>query len=44
MIQSKVLQQLSIFKQRNFDDEDIVEDIQFLNKRLQGTVQDLRFY
>ncbi|XP_060873310.1 V-type proton ATPase subunit H-like [Metopolophium dirhodum] len=44
MIQSKVLKQLNTFKQRNFNDEDIVEDIQFLNKRLQATVQDLSFF
>ncbi|KAL5236419.1 hypothetical protein ACI65C_003829 [Semiaphis heraclei] len=41
MVQSKVLKQLSIFEQRKFDDEDIVEDIQFLNERLQASVQDL---
>jgi len=43
MVQSKVLKQLSIFEQRKFDDEDIVEDIQFLNERLQASVQDLRY-
>ncbi|XP_050549023.1 V-type proton ATPase subunit H isoform X2 [Daktulosphaira vitifoliae] len=41
MVQSKVLKQLSILEQRKFDDEDIVEDIQFLNERLQASVQDL---
>lgn len=43
MVQSKVLKQLSILEQRKFDDEDIVEDIQFLNERLQASVQDLRY-
>jgi len=43
MVQSKVLKQLSIFEQRKFDDEDIVEDIQFLNERLLASVQDLRY-
>lgn len=43
MVQSKVLKQLSILEQRKFDDEDIVEDIQVLNERLQASVQDLRY-
>ena len=42
MVQSKVLKQLSILEQRKFDDEDIVEDVQFLNEKLQSSVQDLR--
>uniref|UniRef100_A0A0K8T9X0 V-type proton ATPase subunit H n=1 Tax=Lygus hesperus TaxID=30085 RepID=A0A0K8T9X0_LYGHE len=41
MVQSKVLKQLSILEQRKFDDEDIVEDVQFLNEKLQASVQDL---
>ncbi|KAK9506152.1 hypothetical protein O3M35_008139 [Rhynocoris fuscipes] len=41
MVQSKVLKQLSILEQRKFDDEDIVEDVQFLNDKLQASVQDL---
>lgn len=41
MVQSKVLKQLSILEQRKFDDEDIVEDVQFLNEKLQSSVQDL---
>ncbi|CAH0385987.1 unnamed protein product [Bemisia tabaci] len=32
------------YRERKFDDEDIVEDIQFLNKKLQASVQDLREY
>ncbi|XP_063227391.1 V-type proton ATPase subunit H isoform X2 [Bacillus rossius redtenbacheri] len=41
MVQCKVLKQLSIFEQRKLDDEDIVEDIDFLNQKLQASVQDL---
>lgn len=43
MVSSKVLKQLSILEQRKFDDEDIVADIEFLNERLQASVQDLRW-
>lgn len=43
MVQCKVLKQLSILEQRKFDDEDIVADIEFLNEKLQASVQDLRF-
>jgi len=43
MVRCKVLKQLSIFKERKFNDEDIVEDIQFLNERLQTSVQDFRY-
>lgn len=43
MVQYKVLKQLSILEQRKFDDEDIVADIEFLNEKLQASVQDLRF-
>lgn len=43
MVQSKVLKQLSILEQRKFDDEDIVEDVSFLNDKLQASVQDLRY-
>lgn len=42
MVQSKVLKQLSILEQRKFDDEDIVEDVSYLNEKLQASVQDLR--
>ncbi|CAH0380584.1 unnamed protein product [Bemisia tabaci] len=41
MVQSKVLKQLSILEQHKLDDEDIVEDVQFLNEKLQASVQDL---
>merc|ERR1712066_896591 len=34
MVQCKVLKQLELLEQRKFDDEDIVEDIQFLNDEL----------
>ncbi|XP_072160386.1 V-type proton ATPase subunit H-like isoform X2 [Bemisia tabaci] len=44
MVQSKVLKQLSILEQHKLDDEDIVEDVQFLNEKLQASVQDLREY
>ncbi|PHT96281.1 hypothetical protein BC332_34793 [Capsicum chinense] len=43
MVQSKVLKQLSILEQHKLDDEDIVEDVQFLNEKLQASVQDLRY-
>lgn len=41
MVQVKVLKQLSILEQRKFDDEDIVEDVQFLQEKLEASVQDL---
>ncbi|XP_051153959.1 V-type proton ATPase subunit H isoform X2 [Leptopilina boulardi] len=41
MVQCKVLKQLSILGQRKFDDEDITGDIDFLNDKLQASVQDL---
>ncbi|KAG7209553.1 hypothetical protein KM043_015632 [Ampulex compressa] len=41
MVQCKVLKQLSILGQRKFDDEDITGDIEFLNDKLQASVQDL---
>nr|XP_003701719.2 PREDICTED: V-type proton ATPase subunit H isoform X2 [Megachile rotundata] len=41
MVQCKVLKQLSIFGQRKCDDEDITDDIEFLNDKLQASVQDL---
>ncbi|XP_066992570.1 V-type proton ATPase subunit H isoform X1 [Anabrus simplex] len=41
MVQCKVLKQLSILEQRKLDDEDIVADIEFLNEKLQASVQDL---
>lgn len=41
MVQCKVLKQLSILEQRKFDDEDIFADVEFLNEKLQASVQDL---
>lgn len=41
MVQCKVLKQLSILGQRKFDDEDINDDLEFLNDKLQASVQDL---
>ncbi|XP_075980821.1 V-type proton ATPase subunit VhaSFD isoform X1 [Anticarsia gemmatalis] len=41
MVQCKVLKQLSILEQKRSDDEDIMNDVEFLNERLQASVQDL---
>ncbi|KAA0188880.1 Atp6v1h [Hyalella azteca] len=41
MVQCKVLKQLEILAQHKFDDEDITADIEFLNDRLQTSIQDL---
>lgn len=41
MVQCKVLKQLSILEQKRSDDEDIMGDVEFLNERLQSSVQDL---
>ena len=41
MVQAKVLKQLSILEQHKFDDEDIAADIEFLNDKLQVSIQDL---
>lgn len=41
MVQCKVLKQLSILEQKRSDDEDIMHDVEFLNERLQASVQDL---
>uniref|UniRef100_T1JCY2 ATPase V1 complex subunit H C-terminal domain-containing protein n=1 Tax=Strigamia maritima TaxID=126957 RepID=T1JCY2_STRMM len=41
MVQCKVLKQLDILQGRKFDDPDIIEDIEFLNTKLQESVQDL---
>lgn len=43
MVQVKVLKQLNILEQRKFDDEDIVEDVQYLKEKLEASVQDLRY-
>jgi len=41
MVQCKVLKQLEILAQKKFEDEDITSDIEFLNDRLQTSIQDL---
>nr|AHF70969.1 vacuolar ATP synthase subunit H [Agrotis ipsilon] len=41
MVQCKVLKQLSILEQKRSDDEDIMNDVDYLNERLQTSVQDL---
>jgi len=42
MVQCKVLKQLTILQQPGkFDDEDIIADIEFLNNKLQDSIQDL---
>jgi len=41
MVQCKVLKQLEILAGHKFDDEDITADIEFLNERLQTSMQDL---
>merc|ERR1719189_2721850 len=41
MVQCKVLKQLELLEQRKFDDEDIVDDIEFINDKLNASVQDL---
>ncbi|KAK4310428.1 hypothetical protein Pmani_018012 [Petrolisthes manimaculis] len=41
MVQCKVLKQLEILAQRKFEDEDITADIEFLNEKLQNSIQDL---
>ncbi|KFM65821.1 V-type proton ATPase subunit H, partial [Stegodyphus mimosarum] len=41
MVQCKVLKQLDILQSRRFDDPDIVEDLEFLNEKLQTSIQDL---
>ena len=42
MVQCKVLKQLQLLDGRKFDDTDVVDDIEFLNEKLQESVQDLR--
>merc|ERR1719277_598195 len=41
MVQCKVMKQLELLEQRKFEDEDIVEDIEYLNEKLNASVQDL---
>jgi len=43
MVQCKVLKQLQLLEGRKIDDQDIVDDVNFLNETLQASVQDLRF-
>jgi V-type H+-transporting ATPase subunit H len=43
MVQCKVLKQLELLEARKFDDPDIVEDLQYLQEKLQESVQDLRY-
>jgi V-type H+-transporting ATPase subunit H len=42
MVQCKVLKQLQLLEGRKIDDPELVDDIQFLNEKLQASVQDLR--
>lgn len=44
MVQCKVLKQLELLEQRKFDDEDIQEDIDYLNDKMNASVQDLSSY
>lgn len=41
MVQCKVLKQLQLLESRKIDDQDIVDDVNFLNETLQASVQDL---
>ncbi|KAL4218423.1 V-type proton ATPase subunit H [Mactra antiquata] len=41
MVQCKVLKQLELLDARKFDDPDIVEDLQYLQEKLEESVQDL---
>lgn len=41
MVLCKVLKQLEILAQRKFEDEDITADIEFLNEKLQTSIQDV---
>lgn len=43
MVQCKVLKQLELLEARKYDDPDIIEDLQYLNEKLQASVQDLRY-
>ena len=43
MVQCKVLKQLQLLEGRKIEDQDLVDDIQFLNETLQSSVQDLRW-
>ncbi|XP_063406931.1 V-type proton ATPase subunit H-like isoform X3 [Mytilus trossulus] len=41
MVQCKVIKQLELLDSRKFDDQDIVDDIEFLSEKLQSSIQDL---
>ena len=41
MVHGKVVKQLENFESRSFDDEDLVDDIQYLTEKLQVIVQDM---
>ena len=43
MVQCKVLKQLELLEARKFDDPDIIEDLEFLQEKLQESVHDLRY-
>ena len=43
MVQCKVLKQLELLEARKFDDPDIVDDLEFLQQKLQESVHDLRY-
>ena len=43
MVQCKVVKQLELLEAQKFDDQDINDDIEFLQESLQSSVQDLRF-
>lgn len=43
MVQCKVLKALELMEGRKFDDAEFQEDVEFLTKHLQNSVQDLRY-
>lgn len=43
MVHGKVLKTISLLQARKFDDQDILEDMTYLDEKLQASVQDLRF-
>ena len=43
MVQCKVMKQLDYIEQRKFDDEDILADIEFLEEKMEASLQDLRY-
>jgi len=42
MVTCKVLKQLELLEARKYDDPDIMDDLAFLQEKLQASVQDLR--